>query len=103
MLYQLQAGQAAGNSSKTAGAPAGDCDHLHIEIVQHMKAHKSSRKKTFGERILQFPSHGITQVMQLEDGGVKEIKQEIQSIKAIVIGRWGSRRTMLRTISISQP
>merc|ERR1712110_83401 len=25
--------------------------------------------------------------MQLEDGGVKEIKQEIQSIKAIVIGR----------------
>ena len=27
------------------------------------------------------------QVMQLEDGGVKEIKQEIQSIKAIVIGR----------------
>merc|ERR1711971_300945 len=29
----------------------------------------------------------LLQVMQLEDGGVKEIKQEIQSIKAIVIGR----------------
>merc|ERR1712032_695137 len=27
------------------------------------------------------------ELLQLEDGGVKEIKQEIQSIKAIVIGR----------------